>query len=72
MKPNEWRIKARVALADLRPGRWLGYSADTGADDARKHAARRLGCGTEELEVKDNGGAVLVRRRKDADQSRDE
>ncbi len=47
----------------LKPGRWLGYSADTITDDARKHAARLLGCGVEELEIKRDGGAVLVRRK---------
>ena len=53
----------RVALADLRPGRWLGYSTNTTEPDARKHAARRLGCSPQELEVESNGGAVLVRRK---------
>lgn len=52
----------------LKPGNWLGYSADTTEPDARKHAARRLGCGVEEMETKRDEGAVLVRR-KDANRN---
>lgn len=56
----------------LKHDSWLGYSASTNDDDARRHAARRLECGVDEVEIERDGGAVLVRRRKDADVSRDE
>lgn len=47
----------------LKPGSWLGYSASTTEPDAREHAARRLGCSPQDVEVESNGGAVLVRRK---------
>jgi len=59
-----WRCRVK-----LKPGRWLGYSADTDDDKARESAARRLGCAVEELEVKSNGGAVIVRRKGDKNDS---
>lgn len=49
----------------MKPNEWLGYSADTSDDEARRHAARRLGCSVDEVEDKRNDGAVLVRRRRD-------
>ena len=56
----------------LKPNEWLGYSADTSDDDARKHAARRLGCYADELEVERDKGAVRVRRKRDGNIPGDE
>jgi len=48
----------------LKPGRWLGYSADTDDDKARESAARRLGCAVEDVEIVRD--AIVKVRRKDA------
>jgi len=46
----------------LKPGRWLGYSADTSDADARRLAARRLGCSPQDVEIM-RDVIVKVRRR---------
>jgi len=53
-----------MTATQLKPGRWLGYSASTSDDDALGHAARRLGCYPDELEVVRD--AIVKVRRKEA------
>ena len=52
-----------MATTQLKPSEWLGYSAATSDDEARRLAARRLGCGVEDVEIKRDAGAVKVRRK---------
>ena len=52
-----------MTVTQLKPTEWLGYSADTDDDKARWAAARRLGCGVEDVEIKRDAGAVKVRRK---------
>ena len=51
--------------ASMRPGNWLGYSADTPEAKAKELAAKKLGVPEERVELLETGGCWLAREKQE-------
>jgi hypothetical protein len=49
----------------MKPGDWIGYSADTAEDDILRLAAAKLDVPEKHIEIRWTKGAVLARARQE-------